>query len=186
MEWFKDPVYLWREALREPMPLFKSAPEDLLIAIFDAKGFFLSPEAKKIYNRVVYVDGRSFKLKDLPHIYAARAASGDNFYFGISTQKGGRFKRSHAYHLRTLAYQIIHGSLRRDLGDQDHSRWIDAWFEAGSLYQTGAGDGIRMREMVLVSFFVPDVRAMRDQLLEAEHVLIGIARQKGLRVLNNT
>ena len=71
---------LWKLALANPVPLFKSLPRQPLLAIFDEKGFFLSEEAKEAYD----------PIKNLPHIYTARLKSENYFYFGISNQIGGR------------------------------------------------------------------------------------------------
>jgi len=164
-------VQLWKLALANPVLLFKTLPGQPILAIFDEKGFFLSDEAKEVYNLV----------KDLPHIYTARLKSENYFYFGISNQVGGRWKRSHAYHLRGLACEIL-GTKRYD--DQDHSLWVDAWFEPfHRQQQTGSNFIIRMKEPVVISF-VCQPEASREELKNIESRLIFIAKKKGLVVLN--
>jgi hypothetical protein len=119
---------LWKAATQNPEPLFETDSEDTMVALFNAKGFFLSATARKQYDQEMELDGKKLKLKDLPHIYATRTQSENDFYIGISNQKGGRWKRSHAYHLRTLAHQILHAAPLRSRGDQDHWQWIESWF----------------------------------------------------------
>jgi hypothetical protein len=93
--------------------LFKHKQEDVLAAIFDSKGFYLSQSAAIKYNII----------KNEPHIYVAWTKDESGFYYvGKSFQKGGRWKRQHAYHLGTLAYHL-NNSIRHD--DQNHLHWIE-------------------------------------------------------------
>jgi hypothetical protein len=183
MQWFRDPAFLWARALQFPVPLFKTDPTNPLVAVFDAKGFFLSAEAEKVYNQKLDKDGRKIRLKNLPHIYTARTATGNNFYFGISKQCGGRWKRAHAYHLGTLAYQML-GTTRYD--DQDHSGWLALWFELGSFQSTTGGYTVRMKEQLVFSFFMLHAKTKRTELKQAESLLINEARRRGVRVVNKT
>lgn len=162
---------LWKSALADPLPLFRTAPDDPLLAVFDAKGFFLSKEAQRVYDQI----------KSLPHIYVARLESENAYYFGISKQSGGRWKRQHAYHLGGLAHEIL-GTKRYD--DQDHSTWVAAWFEPFDGARRGSNHVIPMKEKVVVSFFVPEPPASKPQLEAAESRLIAMARGRALVVLN--
>lgn len=161
---------LFKSALANPVPLFRTAADDPLLAVFDEKGFFLSEEAQRIYDQV----------KDLPHIYVARLGLEDAYYFGISNQPGGRWKRSHAYHLGGLAYEIL-GTKRDD--DQNHSNWLRAWFEPFEHERRGSHYVIRMREKIIISF-VSRPRWSKAELEMVESRLIALARERGLIVLN--
>jgi len=168
-----DDDELWELALANPVTLFLTSEDDPLLALFDDKGFFFSSVAQSAYKTI----------KSEPHIYAARFESGDAIYFGISNQQGGRWKRSHAYHLGTLAYQIL-ATTRYD--DQNHSHWVEAWFRQDTFTNTPSDlkHRIRMRERIVISFFVPEPKAARNELRGAESRLVSMARRKGLRVLN--
>jgi hypothetical protein len=163
-------VQLWKLALANPVFLFRTLPNQPLLAFFDEKGFFLSVEAQEAYNRV----------KDLRHIYTARLKSENYFYFGISNQRGGRWKRNHAYHLRGLACEIL-STKRYD--DQDHSLWVDAWFDPFERQHIGSNFIIRMKEPVVISFAYQQ-EASSEELKDAESRLICMARRRGLILLN--
>jgi hypothetical protein len=167
----EDAESLWTTALAHPVPLLRAASDEPSLALFDEKGFFLSQAARKVYDLI----------KHLPHIYVARLESGTAYYFGISTQRGGRWKRSHAYHLGGLAHEIL-GTTRYD--DQNHSHWVREWFEPFSQERREGFFAIRVKERIAVSFFAPRPQATRGQLLEMESGLIALAREKGLVVLN--
>jgi len=164
---------LWRQALAKPVPLFKTIDDDPLIAIFDEKGFFFSSDAVKLYK----------PIKSEPHIYVARAEPCNHLYFGLSSQPGGRWKRAHAYHLGTLAYEIL-GTKRYD--DQNHKHWIEAWFDVGSLTQNSERPvyHIRMKKLVVISFFIPEFKPSRSDLKKMESRLVAMAKSKGFEVLN--
>ncbi len=164
---------LWNFAFANPFPLFLALENDSMVALFDKNGFFLSPEATKIYG----------KIKSKPHVYSARSESGNNIYIGISNQSGGRWKRSHAYHLGGLAHEIL-GTTRYD--DQNHSHWVESWFEIENFKKKYIDSKyhIRMRDKVIISFFVPEPHATKEELRLLESRLISIARGKGLNVLN--
>lgn len=164
---------LWRQALAKAVPLFKTAEDDPLIAIFDNKGFYFSSDAERTYK----------KIRSEPHIYAARAEPCNHLYFGISNQAGGRWKRAHAYHLGTLAYEIL-GTKRYD--DQNHKHWLESWFDVESFKQHSKGPiyQIRMKKLVVISFFVPEFRPSKIDLIKMESRLIALAKRKGFNVLN--
>lgn len=168
-----DDKSLWKQALANPVPLFKTKEGDPLEAIFDDKGFYLSPEAYEIYR----------KIKSEPHLYTARAETENYFYFGISTQPGGRWKRSHAYHLGTLAHEIL--GAKQDY-TQNHKHWIKAWFEIESFKREifSTKYHIRMKQKVLISFYVPEIPMTRKKLENMEQRLISFAIKKGYTVLN--
>ena len=164
---------LWEWALANPVPLFRTSKDDSLIAIFDKRGFFFSEEAERVYK----------EIKSKPHIYAARFASEDVIYIGKSNQTGGRWKRSHYYHLGCLAYEILGTTYPKD---QKHDHWVRSWFkiETVTKTQTESRHHIPMRQIVVISFCVPEPPATSSQLREAERRLIALARRKGLTVLN--
>jgi len=162
---------LWKSALADPAPLFRTTADNPLLAVFDDKGFFLSDQAQWVYDRI----------KSLPHIYVARFESENAYYFGISSQPGGRWKRQHAYHLGGLAYEIL-GTKRYD--DQDHSGWVAAWFHPFQRQRRGPYHAIGMKEKVVISFLVPEPKASKAQLGQAESRLIALARARGSIVLN--
>jgi len=168
-----DDILLWEQVLANPIPLFKTSKHNPLIAIFDHKGFYFSEDADQIYKQI----------KSKPHIYVARSESENYLYFGISNQQGGRWKREHAYHLGTLAYEIL-GTKRYD--DQNHRHWVEAWFlkntykyiKSESMYS------IQMKERILISFFASKIHVAKRDLEKMESKLISIAKGKGLNVLN--
>lgn len=97
------------------VPLFMCDQEIPLRAKFDDKGFFFSDQAADIYATI----------KHSPHLYVAFTENPNgNVYVGKSFQNGGRWKRSHAYHLGTLAYHLL-DTIRYD--DQNHLHWIENW-----------------------------------------------------------
>src|SRR5215813_4074513 len=162
---------LWELALARPVSLFRTLSEESLLAVFDEKGFFLSQEAQQIYKQIC----------SLPHVYTARFGTENAYYFGISNQFGGRWKRSHAYHPRGLACEIL-GTKRYD--DQNHRRWVREWFQCLEPSHRGSYYEIPMKEKVVISFFVPQPRASRAELRGIESLLINMARRRGLIVLN--
>jgi hypothetical protein len=166
-------MLLWKKALANPVPLFKTTNHDPLIAIFDDKGFYFSSDAEEIYERI----------KSERHIYTARSESANYLYFGISNQPGGRWKRAHAYHLGILAHEIL-GTTRYD--DQNHKHWVEAWFDMKSFkqFRNDSMYQIRMKQLVVISFYVPEFPASKSELKKAESRLIALAKSKGFRVLN--
>ena len=162
---------LWELALAHPVFLFRTLSEGSLLAVFDEKGFSLSQEAQQIYKPIC----------SLPHVYTARLETENAYYFGISNQSGGRWKRSQAYHLRGLACEIL-GTKRYD--DQNHSRWVREWFQFLEPRHRGSYYEIPMKEKVVTSFFVPQPRASRAELRGIESLLISMARRRDLIVLN--
>lgn len=121
--------------------LFKKSGDKVEYAVFDSKGFWFEPTTQNRYDQI----------KDEPHLYIAFDKSENGFFYvGKSFQKGGRWKRSHAYHLGTLAHHLL-DTLRYD--DQNHQHWIDAWMDAQSkdiinnnLYK------IRLKQEVYITF----------------------------------
>jgi hypothetical protein len=100
-------------------PLFKTVKGGL--AVFDRKGFFMSDEAKVEYARV----------KNEPHLYAAYKVGGA-MYIGKSFQRGGRWRRLHAYHLGTLAHELLDTTR---VYDKRHGHWVDAWMHRSKMTQ---------------------------------------------------
>ncbi len=168
-----DSTSFWEQVLSKPVPLFRTTKHDPLVAVFDNKGFYLSEQAEQIYEQI----------KSKPHIYVARSESGNYLYFGISNQRGGRWQRTHAYHLGTLAYEIL-GTKRNY--DQDHRHWVETWFEKDSYEYIRSESiySIRMKERILISFYVPEFPTAKRDLEKTESKLISIAEGKGLNILN--
>ena len=120
-------------------PLFRTAESNTSEAIFDEKGFWLSDEASAEYS----------KIKNEPHLYVAYTDSEEGFYYiGKSYQKGGRWKRSHAYHLGTLAHHLFR-TIRYD--DQNHSHWIEKWTDSEPVAQPTINT-IGLKHKVFISF----------------------------------
>jgi hypothetical protein len=159
---------LWNKAFVDPFPLFRTVEADSMLALFDQKGFFLSSSVKAAYD----------SIKNSPHIYVLRLISDDVIYFGKSNQRGGRLKRSHAYHLGGLAHELL-GTTRYD-DQRAHKYWIPAWFEISTLVKQGLYFAIRMREPVVASFMV----CSASELLPLESSLVREAIRKGKRILN--
>lgn len=159
---------LWNKAFIDPIPLFRTAEKDSMLALFDRTGFFLSPSAKAAYD----------PIKNSPHLYVLRLISDEEIYFGKSNQRGGRLKRFHAYHLGGLAHELL-GTTRYD-DQRAHRFWIPAWFEIDTLFEQGHYFAIRMREPVVASFLV----CPASELLPYESSLVQEAIRKEKRVLN--
>ena len=118
-------------------PLFRTTTEDNLLVSFDDKGFQLSDEAKRVYDNI----------KNDPHLYVAFGS--EWYYIGESFQPGGRWKRGHAYHLGTLAHELL-GS--KNSVDQKHSHWNQAWMNMTSLQKSDSGHSIMLNSEVRISF----------------------------------
>lgn len=100
--------------------LFKYLDNNSLTTIFDKKGFYFDTEAQDKYNAI----------KDEPHLYVAWASCNEKFlYVGKSFQKGGRWKRAHAYHIGTLAHELLN---TKKPFDQNHTNWISSWMDIKS------------------------------------------------------
>ena len=121
--------------------LFDHSTGDAQTAMFDSKGFRFSPAAARAYD----------KIKSQPHLYVAWNESKEgHYYIGKSFQQGGRWKRTHAYHLGTLAYHLLE-TTRYD--DQNHQHWIDAWMVRETLNNRGNGNySIQLQEVVRITF----------------------------------
>ena len=120
--------------------LFLTEKENDLEAVFDRKGFWIDHETQKIYNGI----------RNQPHIYVAFTKNKKGyFYIGISNQKGGRWKRSHAYHLGTLAHTFL-GTLKN--GDQPHFGWVDKWMDEQTINKDIYPYTVLLKEQVYISF----------------------------------
>ena len=143
------------------VPLFNTLDKNSLSAVFDDKGFFLSSEAQEKYK----------KIFDEPHLYIAYIKNKKGTtYIGKSFQKGGRWKRSHAYHLGTLAHHL-NNTIRYD--DQNHGHWIEAWMDNNSIITNRDKKTIYLYSEVLISF-IPfgiysniDWRSLEKQQIKA-------------------
>ncbi|MGQ9610667.1 MAG: hypothetical protein ACUVWN_15335 [bacterium] len=171
-----SPEQLWKSALKDPVPLFKTV-YDQTLAIFNDEGFFLSEEAEKKYKHI----------RSKPHIYVARLESGDAYYIGSSNQQGGRFKRNPAYHLGGLACEILE---KKDKNKQDHSKWVQEWFKCSTralnscktchaFYHT-----VRLKEKVIISFFSSEKEEFKKYLKNYEVILQLWAWGNGFTMLN--
>ena len=130
--------------------LFKFNDENSLITIFDEKGFFFSKESESKYASV----------KNSAHLYVAftRSKQG-NYYIGKSFQKGGRWKRQHAYHLGTLAYHLLN-TTRYD--DQNHRHWIDNWLNVDLIRLDHKPFTIGLKEEVYIAFIPFEIYSKKD------------------------
>ncbi|MFN5418723.1 MAG: hypothetical protein ACK487_00095 [Sphingomonadales bacterium] len=129
------------------VPLFKTAETDSLLASFDKRGFYFSSEAKEIYHTI----------KNLPHLYVAYGNK--HYYIGKSFQTGGRWKRSHYYHLGTLAHEI-HGTNKQN--EHSHTLWIDSWMERKSVKFNIDQSSIRLKDEIKVSFIPFSIYTNQD------------------------
>lgn len=123
--------------LENSITLFKTNPQNRLLAEFDTKGFFFSDIANEQH--------REIRLS--PHLYVAYNST--HCYIGKSYQRGGRWRRSHAYHLGTLAHEVL-GTTRYD--DQNHAHWIDAWMNRKSINLETNPYTIELKEEVKIAF----------------------------------
>jgi hypothetical protein len=119
--------------------LFKNV-DTINNVVFDNRGFYFSKEAQIVYNQI----------KDLPHLYVAWTESREGFYYvGKSFQNGGRWKRSHAYHLGTLTHHLL-DTIRYD--DQNHQHWIDNWMQIETLNLGNNEHFIQLHQEVKICF----------------------------------
>jgi hypothetical protein len=90
-------------------------------------------------------------IKNLPHIYVAWSNSdAGHYYIGKSFQKGGRWKRSHAYHLGTLAHHLLDTINKYD---QNHAHWIQKWMDSSSLkLMDSKHHSIKLHNPILICF----------------------------------
>ncbi len=120
------------------VPLFKTQEDNSNCAVFDKRGFEFADLALDLYKTI----------KSQPHLYVA---FGSGFtYVGKSFQTNGRWKRSHYYHLGTLAHELLPGSLKSD--EQRHNHWIDAWMLRESVDTSKSPHTIQLREQVRIAF----------------------------------
>jgi hypothetical protein len=127
--------------------LFKTNSQNKLIAQFDSRGFHFSDDAKYFYTTI----------KNDPHLYVA---FGNNaFYIGKSFQLGGRWKRSHYYHLGILAYEILNTC---KITDQYHGHWVDAWMYRDSFKIEQDAYSIALKQEVRISFIPFRVYSKKD------------------------
>jgi hypothetical protein len=162
--------------------LFKHSENNILEAVFDKKGFFFKPQTQIEYNLI----------KNSPHLYVAYSTSEDGFYYiGKSFQNGGRWQRSHAYHLGTLAYHLTN-NMRYD--DQNHQHWIDAWMNIESLNLVENNYSINLKSEVKICFIsfsiysesdcLNDIKKIRELNKFYENKLINYFRDLNFSLLN--
>jgi len=131
--------------------LFQHTPNNVLTALFDTKGFSFTSAAQNNYNII----------KNNPHLYVAWTNDENGYYYvGKSFQVGGRWKRSHAYHLGTLAHHL-HNTIRYD--DQNHAHWIEHWMieETQSQIENNLFS-ISLKKEVYISFIPFDIYSNQD------------------------
>ena len=127
--------------------LFKHIGKNTLNAIFDNRGFKFEDAAQIAYD----------KVKNQPHLYVAWTKHQKGFFYvGKSFQDGGRWKRSHYYHLGTLAYHLL-GTLKDK--DQNHQHWIDSWMDIQTLYIGDNAHYIQLINEVNICFIPFEVYA---------------------------
>ncbi len=164
------------------VPLFESDNSGT-VAFFDDKGFNFSELASVKYK----------ELCDFPHLYIAFTRNKKGFYYvGKSYQRGGRWKKQHAYHLGTLAYHLLN-NIRGD--DQNHFHWIESWMDPESKKTTRLPYSITLKERVYITFIPfliyseantnilskPEIRDINSQ---AEKTVINYYKIKGFTLLN--
>ena len=162
--------------------LFKHSENDILEAVFDNKGFFFDAQTELIYRRI----------RNLPHLYVA-FSTGENglYYVGKSFQNGGRWKRTHAYHLGTLAHHLTN-NLRKD--DQNHKHWIDNWMQIESLNLGINNHNIKLKSEVKICFIpfsfycenecLNDIKKIRESNKFFEKKLIEYLKTLSFNLLN--
>lgn len=125
---------------RNATKLFHTEKGNDLKAVFDKTGFWLDKKTQEIYD----------EIKNEPHLYVAFTKNKNGYYYiGKSNQKGGRWKRSHAYHLGTLAHHLLN-TIRAD--DQNHAHWIDAWMNGETVNLNIDINSIMLKEQVYIAF----------------------------------
>ncbi len=163
--------------------LFKHIENNTLIALFDNKGFKFNNDAQIAYDNI----------KNHPHLYVAWTNTQNGFFYvGKSFQQGGRWKRSHAYHLGTLAYHLL-DTLQDD--DQNHQHWIDSWMDIEKLKKGNDNHKIHLINEVNICFIPFDIYSdtkyeslgknqIRTINSQAETALILSYKNEGKRLLN--
>lgn len=117
--------------------LFKVAEGNDHLAVFDNRGFEFSFSATMVYNQI----------KSQPHLYVAY---GNGFYYiGKSFQSNGRWKRSHYYHLGSLAHEILN-TIRAD--EQRHKHWVDAWMVKTTADVSQSPYQIQLQSSISIAF----------------------------------
>lgn len=121
--------------------------------VFDNRGFFFSEEAQIIYGQI----------KNLPHLYVAWTDCEKGlFYIGESNQPRGRWQRSHAYHLGTLAYHLL-DTLKP--WDHNHKHWIDSWMDVNTLFIGNNNHNIKLYQEVKICFIPFKIYSEHNHLL---------------------
>ena len=168
---------------RNTFKLFLTNENDNLMALFDKSGFWFDKQAKSEY----------LKIMSLPHIYIAFSNMKNGFiYIGMSNQTRGRWQRSHAYHLGTLAHTLLGTT---NSFDQDHRSWIKRWMKLNSIIINDKIHSINLIEDVFISFvplnfYENDIKLLSKSLTnrqinqEIEKKLIHFYKKKGLNLLN--
>ena len=149
------------------VPLFKTHNENPLLAFFDNKGFYFSESAELEYNQI----------KNQPHLYVANG--NDSYYIGKSFQKGGRWKRSHYYHLGILAHEILNTCKPMD---QRHGNWVDSWMQRDSFTSGILPHKIMLQQEIRISFIPFEFYSNQDYntLAKAEIRKINTSIEKQL------
>lgn len=162
--------------------LFKHSENNILEALFDNKGFFFESQTDLIYR----------SIRNEPHLYVAYSTDEIGFYYiGKSYQNGGRWKRSHAYHLGTLAYHLT-SNMRYD--DQNHQHWIDNWMQIETLNLGINNHSIKLSREVKICFIpfsvyckidcLNDIKKIREINKSSEKDLIDHYRSSKVKLLN--
>lgn len=129
--------------------LFRYLDNNKNLISFDKKGFHFTNEAQIKYN----------EIKNEPHLYVAFSDDGV-YYIGKSFQRGGRWKRQHAYHLGTLAHYLLN-TMRYD--DQNHQHWIDHWMKPETINEIIPNEyTMLLKSIVRISFIPFQLYAQKD------------------------
>ena len=133
--------------------LFSHLENNTRIALFDNKGFSFSSNTQNRYNQI----------KNEPHLYVAFTNNENGFfYIGKSFQKGGRWKRQHAYHLGTLAHHLLN-TIRYD--DQNHEHWIEHWMNRKTIKNiVGNKFSVELKEEVFITFIACTLFVVKEYL----------------------
>jgi len=138
--------------------LFKHFENDIFEAVFDNRGFFFEPQTQIVYNGI----------RNLPHLYVAYSTGENGFYYiGKSFQNGGRWKRSHAYHLGTLAHHLLNTINQYD---QNHQHWIDNWMQIETLNIGINNHTIKLISEVKICFIPFSIYSKNECLNDIEQI----------------
>jgi len=150
--------------------LFKTDSSDKLSAQFDSRGFHFSEDANTFYNTI----------KNYPHLYVA--FGNNSFYIGKSFQSGGRWKRSHYYHLGIMAHEILKTS---KTDDQYHGHWVDAWMFRETFTIQSHGYSITLKQDIRISFIPFSLYSNKDFKTLSKNEIQAINKSKEKQLIES-